>query len=172
MTYWLIMTRGAPGSGKSTFLRENGLAKYTVNPDFIRAELGGLYIDSDGTEQRGFVDESEVWKQVESEVRQRMEDRQHVIIDATFQQARDFRMPAKLIKQMKPKFRPMVLDFTGVTKDVAKERNSQRDGWARVPEKVIDNAYQRFKQNPLGTSLLSVPFDEFLNTQTAVDLSV
>lgn len=170
MTYWFIMTRGAPGSGKSTFLRESGLAEFTVSPDFIRAELGGLYTDSDGIAQRGFVDEEEVWRQVESEVRQRMENRQHVIIDATFQQARDFKMPAKLIGQIKPKFKPMVLDFTSVPKGVAKQRNAERTGWAKVPDSVIDMAYQRFKANPLGKNLLSIPFSEFSRSEAATDL--
>lgn len=164
------MTRGAPGSGKSTFIRENGLARFAVSPDLIRAEQGGLYFDSDGIEQRGFVDEESVWKQVESEVRQKMERKEHVIIDATFQQAKDFKMPAKLISQIKPRYQPVILDFTSVPKSIVKERNLERIGWARVPDKVIDNAYQRFREKPTGTKLLNIPFDEFGGSRVAQDL--
>lgn len=162
MKKWLVMTRGAPGAGKSTFLRENGLSEYTVNPDLIRAQQAGLYLDEDDVEQRGFVDELEVWRQVELEVRERMEHGEPVIIDATFQQVRDFKMPAKLANQFK--YSPAILDFTKVPLSVAIERNSKRSGWAKVPDGVIQTAYERFRKNSIGKPLLVVDFEEFENS--------
>lgn len=162
MKKWLVMTRGAPGSGKSTFLREKGLSKYTINPDMIRAEQAGLYMDEDGIEQRGFVDEASVWRQVELDVRERMEKSEPVIIDATFQQLRDFKMPAKLANQFK--YSPAVLDFTKVSQQTAISRNSKRQGWAKVPEEVISTAYERFRKNAIGKGLLVVDFEDFENS--------
>ena len=159
MKKWLVMTRGAPGSGKSTFLRENGLSHLTINPDLIRAEQAGIYLDDDNIEQRGFVDETSVWRQVELEVRERMETGEPVIIDATFQQLRDFKMPAKLANQFK--YKPAILDFTSVPMNTAIDRNAKRSGWAKVPESVISTAYERFRKNVIGKGLLVVKFSQF-----------
>ena len=162
MKKWLVMTRGAPGAGKSTFLRENGLAMYTVNPDLIRTQQAELYVDEDNVERRGFVDEAKVWRQVELDVRERMENGQPVIIDATFQQSRDFKMPAKLAGQFK--YTPAILDFTKVPLSVAIERNSKRSGYQKVPENVIHTAYDRFRKNTVGKGLLVVDFKDFENS--------
>lgn len=169
MKKWLIMTRGAPGSGKSTFIRENGLSHLTINPDLIRVEQAGVYADEDNVEQRGFVDEASVWRQVEIEVRERMESGNPVIIDATFQQLRDFKMPAKLANQFK--YKPAVLDFTGVPINTAIDRNAKRRGWAKVPDTVITTAYERFKKNIIGSGLLVVKFDQFENSPLYAALS-
>ena len=35
----LILFRGAPGCGKSTFIKNNGLEQYTLSTDLIRLEI-------------------------------------------------------------------------------------------------------------------------------------
>lgn len=140
----LILTRGAPGSGKTTFLSQNGLSRYVVSPDSIRGQLGGVELDSKGEPQVGFFSEDDVWREVKLETRERMEDEEPIIIDATFQIPKHLEMPLKLALQYK--YKPVILDFTGVPKDVSIMQNSLRKGWERVPEDVIENSYANFRR--------------------------
>ena len=45
----LILFRGAPGCGKSTFIKNNGLEQYTLSTDLIRLEISEPEILEDGT---------------------------------------------------------------------------------------------------------------------------
>ena len=153
------MTRGAPGAGKSTFLRAHNLWALTVSPDQIRDDLGGLFEDDAGHIQRGAVAEAEVWRTVERDLHARMVDGRHVIIDATFQKTRDFEMPGRLAQAHG--YRQAVLDFTMVPVEVALERNRLRSGRAKVPEAVIRRAYARFRKNKPSTTLAVIGFEDF-----------
>ena len=44
----LILTRGAPGCGKSTWVRENGLAPYALCADDIRVLCSSRELHADG----------------------------------------------------------------------------------------------------------------------------
>ena len=97
MSKLIILTRGAPGAGKTTFLENMGLTNHVVSPDEIRAKQGGVFLDPQGHEQRGPIDEREVWHEVETTIRRRMEQKYLIVVDATFQSTRDFTMPLKLV---------------------------------------------------------------------------
>ncbi|MEP3582524.1 MAG: hypothetical protein ABJN36_11090, partial [Cyclobacteriaceae bacterium] len=121
-----------------------GLIRYVVSPDSIRAHLGGVDVDSKGEPQIGFFSEDDVWREVKLETRERMEDEEPVIIDATFQVPKHLEMPLKLAIQFR--YKPLILDFTGIPIDVSVTQNALRKGWERVPEDVIENAYANFKR--------------------------
>ena len=44
----LLMLRGLPGSGKSTFIEQNNLQNYTISFDSLRALIGGNELKVDG----------------------------------------------------------------------------------------------------------------------------
>ena len=44
----LLLMRGAPGSGKSTWIKENNLEQYTLSPDTIRVMCSSLELQADG----------------------------------------------------------------------------------------------------------------------------
>jgi predicted kinase len=86
---FVVMSVGAPGSGKTTVLE--GLSEKTgvarISPDEIRAELTGSEINQSQNEK--------VWAEVYNRVRQHLEQRLSVIVDATHAEA--FRRP-KVVK--------------------------------------------------------------------------
>ena len=43
----LLLLRGAPASGKSTFIKENNLEPYVISSDNLRLMVAGLSMDLD-----------------------------------------------------------------------------------------------------------------------------
>ena len=159
----LFLTRGAPGAGKTTFLRRHGLQQYVISPDQIRCEIGGVYEVENGVQERGYFDERDVWKRVYDEVRERMLLKEGIVVDATFQNLRDFKTPLSLAKSHK--YEVHIIDFTSIPEKTAQERNAQRKGWQHVPPDVISKAYSRFRADRLPKSTNVIPFFDFKNLQ-------
>ena len=44
----LLLLRGAPASGKSTFIKANNLEPYVISSDNLRLMVAGLSMDLDG----------------------------------------------------------------------------------------------------------------------------
>ena len=44
----LMLFRGAPGCGKSTFIKDMGWEPYTISPDNIRMMMSSLQMQPDG----------------------------------------------------------------------------------------------------------------------------
>lgn len=158
----LLLTRGAPGAGKTTFLEKHGLEKHVISPDQIRCEIGGVYEAGGGVLERGISNERDVWKQVYYRVREKMRKSERIIIDATFQNLRDFKTPLRLSKSYK--YATHILDFTSVPERTAQERNAQRTGWQYVPPEVISRAYSRFRNGRPPKSVNVISFLEFENS--------
>ena len=88
----LVILRGCPGAGKSTWIKENGLEPYTLCPDNIRQMVSSpIY-----TEQynKDFTisqeNESYVWSLLFELLEKRMQNGDFTIIDATHSRSTDF----------------------------------------------------------------------------------
>ena len=147
----LILTRGAPGAGKSTFLAEQGLAPFTVSPDDVRLSFGGLAMDSSGRITISQSQEKAVWARVEEILDYKMVSGQLIVLDATHQRGRDFSMATKLAERHR--YQVHCLDFTDVPMDLALQRNLLRAEWKIVPERVIETAYERFRAHRIPKSI-------------------
>lgn len=138
----LILTRGAPGAGKSTFLAEQGLHPFTVTPDDVRLSFGGLTMERDGRLAISHAHERFVWARVEEILDFKMSQGQLIVLDATHQRTKDFALALRLAERHR--YRLHCLDFTRLPKDIAHERNRVRADWKIVPDHVIETAYERF----------------------------
>lgn len=148
----LVLMRGFPGIGKSTFLRwRMEQSGYVICPDNIRLLFSAPteQVDDDGTKFLG-IDQShnrDVWAMTERIVRTRLAGGSPTIIDATFIGEWSIKPWQKLAQEYG--FRFVILDFIadsgGVKKayHIASERNSKfRKGTiAYVPQSVIDRMY-------------------------------
>ncbi len=143
----LIVMRGAPGAGKSTFIDRQGLRAYVVSPDDFRIRLGGVVMAPDGTLAVSHANERRVWAEVEEVLDFKMNQGQLVILDATFQRSRDFAMPRKLANAHR--YQISCVDFANVPKAVALKQNHMREEWKTVPDAVIETAYERLHKNPV-----------------------
>jgi len=138
----LLLTRGAPAAGKSTFLDAQGLTPFAVVPDEIRLQFGGVAMSPDGRVGISQAHEKAVWARVEDVLDFKMAQGQLVVLDATHQRTRDFTLATKLAERHR--YQVHCLDFTGVPKELALQRNRDRPAWKYVPERVIETAYERF----------------------------
>ena len=79
----LLIMRGVPGSGKSTWIEENGLKPYALCPDEIRLLCCSPLLQADGTECIGGNSENTVWKVFLQMLKERMRHGAFTVIDST-----------------------------------------------------------------------------------------
>ncbi|MFT5510072.1 MAG: putative kinase [Hyphomicrobiaceae bacterium] len=163
----LILLRGAPGVGKSTFIERQGLKPYAISPDEFRLRLGGVVMTPEGGQAVSHAHEKRVWSEIEDVLDFKMGQGQFVVFDATFQRARDFSLAVKLAERHR--YQVHCIDFSGISKELAHERNKLRDAWKVVPDHVIDTAYTRFVDHPIPKSINRMPVAE-LDGRSLIDI--
>lgn len=137
----LVVALGVPGSGKSTFLRENGLDKYAISSDQIRLLLSAPLQTEEGEEGISNKKDRMVWQLLNNAVEDRLKNGEFTIIDATHTKASYWQKYIDLSKQYNVDV--YCLDFREVTKETAYKQNKQRDSYKIVNEEVIDRMYNQ-----------------------------
>ena len=89
----LLITRGAPGAGKSTFIEKNGLKPYTLCPDDIRVMCASRELKADGAFAiaRNQKVEQETWKIIFDLLEYRMSRGELTVLDATASKTKDIK---------------------------------------------------------------------------------
>jgi tRNA uridine 5-carbamoylmethylation protein Kti12 len=135
----LIVTRGLPGSGKSTWAKawvaEDRKNRIRINRDDLRTMVDdGEFVDK--------LTEPRIVMARDALILQALRKGLSVVVD-------DTNLPNSVIKQLRKlaekrgaAFR--IQDFRDVPLDVCLERNAQREGRARVPEEIIQKFYKDF----------------------------
>jgi len=147
----LVLTRGVPGCGKSTWLKDNNLMPFVVSSDTIRLMYHSPIMTTDGSLAISQEFDSVVWRTLENVVSFRMMNDCFTIIDACHSKPSDFTKHYTAVKFYNYKI--YCLDFTDVPLEVAKTRNSNRlltpeESFRYVPEKVIEKFYERMNTPP------------------------
>ena len=87
----LVVLRGAPGSGKSTWVEKWGLKPYTLCADTIRELFESPVMDDEhGIMQISQKNDKEVWKLMFDLLEQRMVRGGMCVVDATHSRPKDF----------------------------------------------------------------------------------
>jgi len=139
----LFLLRGAPGSGKSTWVSRNKLEPYTIASDVVRTLVTGPEIDCMGKLNISQKKDGIVWDLILKLLEERMKNGEMVIIDATHYRKGLLNNYKDLAK--KYRYRQIVVDFTTIKEEVCIERNSGRDEFKVVPEEVIHKMYSVFR---------------------------
>ena len=145
----LILTRGAPGCGKSTWVRENGLAPYTLSADDIRILCSSRELQADGhfAVARNRATEQQTWKMIFELLEYRMSRGELTVLDATASKTKDIQQYRELAEQYR--YRTYVVDFTDVPLETCLKQNKMRSEDKWVPEEGIRNIYARFATQPV-----------------------
>ncbi len=163
----LIILRGAPASGKSTFIKEHNLEDYTLSADKIRLMFNSPEMNIDCREEIPQFNNQKTWNLLYSILEDRMKVGELTIIDAVHARTDEsFPIYKKLAE--KYRYRLYVLDFTDVPKEEVYKRNSSREDYKVVPEYVIDRTYKLFIKEKISSSFKIVKredFDEIINTK-------
>ena len=139
----LIILHGIPASGKSTWVKKNELEQFTVSSDALRLLYAGIEYDLEGHQRISQKADKKVWNELYSIVENRMKDGQLTVVDATHISEKSISEYKKLAK--KYNYRITIVRFN-VSLEEALKRNSEREEYKQVPEKVIRDMYERSKQ--------------------------
>lgn len=138
----LLLMRGAPGSGKSTYIERNNLKKYTLCADEIRLLIQTPIMQTNGNFAISQNNDNKVWAVLFDILEARMQRGEFTVIDATNSKTKEMIRYRDLAKAYR--YRIYCVDFTDLPIEVCKERNKQRPEYKQVPDEVIDKIYSRF----------------------------
>lgn len=157
----LLLFRGAPGVGKSTYIKEHGLEPYVLSPDSIRMLCQSPVLNVEGKQCIGTDHEKFVWETLFKILEFRMDRGEFTVIDATNTKTSEMNQYKQLCA--KYRYRIFIIDMTTVPIEECKRRNMSRPLLKQVPEAAIDKAYARFQTQKVPTGITVLKPDELDN---------
>lgn len=144
----LVLTRGVPGSGKSSWVRESGLGAYSICPDDIRLMYCAPEMKTDGSFCISQKADKYVWEFVFKALEQRMKLGCFTIIDATHTKESAINAYKKLCE--KYNYTCLVVDFSNVPLETCLERNAGRyPKYKVVPDDVIKRMHENLTKSKI-----------------------
>lgn len=147
----LLLLRGAPGCGKSTFINKNGLKPYTLSADDIRLQCQSAQQLPDGGLTISQNNEKTVWNMLFKLLEVRMQNGEFTVIDATNSKTSEMNRYKEMCDTYR--YRIFCIDFTDLPIEECKRRNAERTSLKQVPEDVIDKMYSRFKNQKIPSGI-------------------
>ena len=154
----LLLFRGAPGCGKSTFIEQDGLKPYTLSADDIRLLVSSPLMTRYGNMTFNPDNDMFVWRMLMQMIEKRMENGEFTVIDATNSKTSEMNKYKDLGNTYK--YRIYCIDMTSLPIEECKARNMQREPLKRVPEEAIDKMYARFATQKIPTGITVLKPDE------------
>jgi len=154
----LLLMRGAPGSGKSTYIENNNLKKYTLCADEIRILIQTPVMQTNGNFAISQNNDNKVWTVLFDILEARMQRGEFTVIDATNSKTKEMTRYRDLAKAYR--YRIYCVDFTDLPIEICKERNRQRPEYKQVPDEVIDKIYSRFNGQKIPRDIEIIKPDE------------
>lgn len=151
----LLLFRGAPGCGKSTYIKNYFLEQYTLSADEIRMQCSSPVQATNGSLAISQKQDKLVWETLFKMLEARMQNGCFTVIDATNSKTSEMNRYKALAKQYR--YRIYVVDMTDLPIAECKRRNASRLPMKQVPESVIDKMYARFatQKIPAGIKVLT-----------------
>lgn len=158
----LVILRGSPGSGKSTWIKQMNLENYTLSADALRMLVESPILVPD-KKHRVISQKNDgyVWQLLFDLLEKRMQNGEFVVIDATHSRSSDFSRYNKLCERYR--YRKYYVDFSDVPLEECKRRNASREDYKRVPENVIEKMYSRLETQSKTSGWIEVSKDNFWN---------
>lgn len=164
---YLIVLRGLPASGKSSYIKENNLEPYTLSSDKYRLLLSSFVPCFDS--EYGHINQkysAEVWKRLYSDLEFRMKHGEFTIIDATHMTKKSLQKYRKLCKMYY--YRMIVVNFDVDTESCI-ERDKNRACYS-VGKEVIEKMAK--KKEELPKSIKQIQSDELRNFLDSVYMPI
>lgn len=134
----LLLMRGTPGSGKSTWIKENGLEQYTLEADRFRMLVSNPVLNEEGYFCISQKNDSIAWKMLFECLERRMENGEFTVVDATHSSSAMVNKYHKLAQ--KYRYRVYIKDVNIPLEELYK-RNNARLEYKRVPENAIERIH-------------------------------
>ena len=120
----LLLFRGAPGCGKSTFIEKNGLKPFVLCADDIRMMYASPTLQVDGSMGISQDNDKQVWNTLFRILETRMQNGEFTVIDATNSKTAEMKRYKDLANNYR--YRIYCIDMTDVPIDEVKRRNHSR----------------------------------------------
>jgi len=156
---YLVFLRGIPGSGKSTFVRENRLEPYTISSDEVRLLIKPPVLSVTGQIVISRKINRRVWGLIYSLIKSRMAEGEFTILDATNAGNADiakYRQPVKTYR-----YKAFCVDFSDVPLELSKERNRKRPAYEVVPEAVVEDLHSIISRQSVPSFVTVIKPHEF-----------
>lgn len=156
----LVILRGAMGCGKSTFIKENNLERFTLSSDQIRLMFNSPQINCDYSEEIPQFNNKKVWNLLFKILEERMKKGEFTIIDAVHAY-NDESFPVYKKLAEKYRYRLYILDFSDIPKEEVYKRNLSREKFKIVPTESIDRIYKVFSKEKIPSSFKLIKYENF-----------
>ncbi len=120
-----MITRGLPASGKSTWVRENGLEPYSISTDKLRLMYSSPVIHPDGKLDVSQKVNTLVFKCINDMLQSRFSRGDLTVVDACHIKTTDFNKYRNAAKELK--YRVIMVDFSDVPVEECIRRNRLRE---------------------------------------------
>lgn len=154
----LLLFRGAPGCGKSTYIDSHGLRPYALSADEIRLQCQGPQLTVDGSVEISQKSDKIVWDTLFKLLDTRMRNGEFTVIDATNSKSTEFNRYKEMCDHYR--YRMFCIDLTSLPIEECKRRNANREPLKRVPEASIDKMYARFENQKIPAGIKVISEDE------------
>lgn len=163
----LVLFRGCPGCGKTTFIEYMGWEPYTISIDNIRMMMGSLMTNLDATYGITTKHESAVWDLVFELLKVRFEKGEFTVVDSTNSKTEEMTRLRNLAVEYK--YRVFLIDMTTIPKEQVSMQNLLRVPlYKQVPEYVIERQYARFATQKIPKRITVIPFTNTEDTAQRV----
>lgn len=158
----LVIFRGSPACGKSTFIKEHNLEQYTLSADNIRLMCQSPVLTVDGGQTISCTNDKKVWNILFDILEERMIRGEFIVVDATNSKTAEMTRYKKIAETYR--YRIICIDMTDLPIEECKRRNKSRQpSYKIVPEHVIDNQYSRFETQQIPSGIKVIKPEEFEN---------
>lgn len=166
----LILMRGAPGCGKSTWIKQNGLSNYALSADAIRSLFASPTLDAHGKPVISQKNEKIVWETLFTMLERRMQCGDFTVIDACNSKTREMSRYKDLANHYR--YRIYCLDMTDIPMEETLRRNAMRTPMKIVPQDYIEKVYSRFQTQNIPSGIRRITVDDWGQVfSTPFDLS-
>ena len=165
----LVILRGCPGVGKSTWIKENELEPYTICADTLRLLHRNPVMNINNKDSISQYDNKQIWSMLYYLVEEKMKHNDFIIVDATHSDVNQL----STYKQLGEKYRYRLLcvEFSSKTLDESKDilynriiaQNSTRSEYKQVPRLVLDRMFNVIEDNKVPSYFKTISSNEFLN---------
>lgn len=157
----LVILRGAMGCGKSTFIKEHNLERFTLSSDQIRLMFNAPQMNINYSEEIPQFNNKKVWELLYSILEERMKKGEFTIIDAVHAYTDESFSTYKKLAE-KYRYRLYILDFTDIPIEEVRKRNLNREKYKIVPNESIDRVYKAFSKEKIPSSFKVVKPENFV----------
>ena len=141
----IIMLVGAPGSGKSTWVKENGLENFAISADAIRLMYSAPIVDKNGVVGISNKNDKKVWDTLWGILKERMNRGSLTVLDTCGLSSNVLGDVKGLCRKFDYELLIKKFDDSNDI-ELLKLRNEKREEYKRVPENVIESFHERYKK--------------------------